>query len=58
MKRSKKTNKTTLRSEWRSVLKKSLTEPTLLEMSGNPTYQDLAAWSDGEFRVADHPSAI
>src|SRR6266404_8744120 len=33
----KKTNKTTLRSEWRSVLKKSLTEPTLLEMSGNPT---------------------
>jgi hypothetical protein len=33
----KKTNKTTLRSEWRSVLKKSLTEPTLLEMSGLPT---------------------
>jgi len=30
----KKTNKTTPRSEWRSVLKKSLTEPTLLEMSG------------------------
>jgi hypothetical protein len=30
MQRSKKTNKTTLRSEWRSVLKKSLTEPALL----------------------------
>ena len=28
----KKTNKTTPRSEWRSVLKKSLTKPTLLEM--------------------------
>jgi hypothetical protein len=37
----KKTNKTTPRSEWRSVLKKSLTEPTLLEMSGNPTNQEL-----------------
>jgi hypothetical protein len=23
-------------------------------MSGNPTYQDLAAWSDGKFRVADY----
>ncbi len=33
--------KTTLGSERRSVLKKSLTEPTLLEMSGNATYQDL-----------------
>jgi hypothetical protein len=42
MQGSKKANKATLRSEWRSVLKKSLTEPTLLEMSGNPTYQDLA----------------
>jgi hypothetical protein len=31
------TNKTTLRSERRSTLKKRLTEPTLLEMSGNPT---------------------
>jgi hypothetical protein len=37
----KKTNKTTPRSEWRSVLKKSLTEPTLLEMSGNGVNQDL-----------------
>jgi hypothetical protein len=40
--RSKETTKTTLRSERRSALKKSLTGPTLLEMSGNPTYQDLA----------------
>jgi hypothetical protein len=32
---SKETRKTTLRSEWRSALKKSLTEPALLEMSGN-----------------------
>jgi hypothetical protein len=30
-----KTNKTTLRSAGRSALKKSLTGPTLLEMSGN-----------------------
>jgi hypothetical protein len=33
MQRSKNTNKTTLRSEWRSALKKDLTGPTLLEMS-------------------------
>ena len=33
---SKKTRKTTLRSEGTSLLKKSLTEPALLEMSGNP----------------------
>ena len=38
---SKETRKTTLQSEWRSTLKKSLTEPALLEMSGNPTNQDL-----------------
>ena len=38
---SKETRKTTLRSEWRSALKKSLTEPALLEMSGNPTNRDL-----------------
>jgi hypothetical protein len=30
MQRSAKTNKTTLRSEWRSVLKKELTGPTSL----------------------------
>ena len=32
---AKETRKTTLRSEWRSALKKSLTEPALLEMFGN-----------------------
>src|SRR6266478_370628 len=37
MQRSKRTNKTTHRSEWRSLLKKNLTGPTLLEMSGNRT---------------------
>src|SRR5258706_15835733 len=31
MQRSKRTNKTTHRSEWRSLLKKDLTGPTLLE---------------------------
>ena len=41
MQRSKRTNQTTHRSEWRSLLKKDLTGPTLLEMSGNPTYRDL-----------------
>jgi len=44
MKRSKRTNKTTHRSEWRSLLKKDLTGPTLLEMSGSPTYRDLRAF--------------
>jgi hypothetical protein len=34
MQREKRTNKTTLSSEWRSALKKSLTESALLEMSG------------------------
>ena len=33
--------KTTHRSEWRSLLKKDLTGPTLLEMSGNATYREL-----------------
>jgi len=37
----KKTNKTTRRSARRSVVEKSLTGPTLLEMSGNPTYREL-----------------
>jgi hypothetical protein len=36
-----KTNKTTLWSERRSVLKKGLTRPTLLEMSGKATNRDL-----------------
>ena len=35
----------TLRSEGGSMLKKSLTEPTLLEMSDNPTNQELARWT-------------
>ena len=35
------TNKTTLRSEGRSTLKKNLTGPTLLEMPGNPTGKEL-----------------
>jgi hypothetical protein len=34
----RRTRKTTLRSQWRSVLKKDLTEPTLLEMSGKATW--------------------
>ena len=37
----KRTNKTTLSSEWRSALKKSLTEPALLEMSGKRVNRDL-----------------
>jgi len=37
---SKETRKTTLQSEWRSALKKSLTEPALLEMSGNPNLSE------------------
>jgi hypothetical protein len=41
MQREKRTNKTTLSSEWRSALKKSLTESALLEMSGYATYQEL-----------------
>jgi hypothetical protein len=35
-----KANKTTPGSGRRSLLKKDLTGSTLLEMSGNPTYQD------------------
>jgi hypothetical protein len=31
------TRKTTLRSEWRGLFKKDLTEPTLLEISGYAT---------------------
>jgi hypothetical protein len=42
MTRSEKAKQGTPRSERRTVLKKALTGPTLLEMSGNPTYQDLA----------------
>jgi hypothetical protein len=52
------TNKTTPGSGGRSLFKKNLTGPTLLEMSGNPTYQDLTAWSADNFRFADNPSTI
>ncbi len=38
-----RTNQTTPGSGGRSLFKKSLTEPTLLEMSGYPTNQELAA---------------
>jgi hypothetical protein len=47
----KKTTKTTLRSGRSSALKKDLTEPTLLEMSGFGVYPDF----DHNFRIADHP---
>jgi len=40
MQRLTKTNKTTLQSERTSALKKDLTGPTLLEMSGNPICQE------------------
>jgi hypothetical protein len=40
--RAKEANKTTRRSARRSVVKNSLTGPTLLEMFGNATYQGLA----------------
>jgi hypothetical protein len=40
-----RTNKTTLKSEWRSALKKRLTEPALLEMSGKATTQELSCRS-------------
>jgi hypothetical protein len=50
-------NQTTLGTERRSVVKKSLTGPTLLEMSGNPTYRELGS-SDDNFRVADHMSGM
>src|SRR6266436_9378491 len=48
-----KTNETTLRSEGRSALKKDLTGPTLLEMSGSPcrlrwsTQHSLEVYSQG-----------
>ena len=38
---SQEANKTTRRSARRSVVENSLTEPTLLEMSGNATNQEL-----------------
>jgi hypothetical protein len=69
---SKKTNKTTLRSEWRGVQKKvckkekqALTQPALLEMYDYPTNQDLATQNvptslltQNNFRFARHPPTI
>jgi hypothetical protein len=43
MQRVEENEETTLRSEGTSLLKKSLTEPALLEMSGNPTNRELTA---------------
>lgn len=40
----KRTTKTTLRSDRRSLLKKYLTGPTLLEMSGYATYRRPPEW--------------
>src|ERR1700746_2582754 len=57
MKRSKRTNKTTHRSEWRSLLKKDLTGPTLLEMYGNRVNRDLEISSEG-YPVEDIYSAV
>jgi hypothetical protein len=48
------TKENTLRSGCRSLCKKDLTEPTLLEMSGNPTYQ-LERW---DFLEADFRTGI
>src|SRR5229473_3977472 len=42
MQRRKRTKEKTLLSEWRSLLKKDLTGPTLLEMSGFRVNQALA----------------
>ena len=41
-----KANEDTLRSERRSARNKHLTEPTLLEMSGNATNRDFARLPD------------
>jgi hypothetical protein len=44
----RRTRKTTLRSGWTSTLKKDLTGPTLLEMSGN---QEVKEVGDGRMRL-------
>ena len=61
----KKTNKTTRRSEWRGALKKDLTGPAFLEMSGFPTKQDLASQNvptslltRNNFRLVRDPGSI
>jgi hypothetical protein len=50
------TNDDTLRSERRSALTKRLTEPTLLEMSGNPTNHPSGTRSSKENGSQDKPS--
>src|SRR5260370_12722215 len=49
MQRVKRANKTTHKSEWRVALKKDLTEPTLLEMSGYGVVCFISnySWLDG-----------
>jgi hypothetical protein len=49
----KRTMKTTLRSARKSLLKKCLTGPTLLEMSGNSTHQ--ASGITSEWPVTQEP---
>jgi hypothetical protein len=49
----KEAEEKTLLCEWRSVPKKCLTGPTLLEMSGNPTNRALAPNRD-KFKSVTH----
>jgi hypothetical protein len=61
MQRLKKTNRTTLRSVGRSALKKRLTEPTLVEMSGLATSRDLAGRCQGGYaaiRISQQLSVV
>ena len=52
------TNKTTPGSERRSLLKNCLTGPTLLEMSGLPTYRDLTWGGNGDSTRTTHYSSV
>src|SRR6266436_6578284 len=62
MQRVKRANKTTHKSEWRVALKKDLTEPTLLEMSGNANLPGLAPnspkWHQNQRREIAHVGYI
>jgi hypothetical protein len=58
MQQSKRTRKTTLRSEWRSVLKKDLTGPTLLEISDFPCKPALSLSRDRFGVVLEAADAI
>ena len=59
MQRLNETNKTTHRSEWRSLLKNCLTGPTLLSVrfADFPLLIAVSRASD-HFRLVDHPSRI